>query len=248
MGAIKNAWRGAQLIGGMMLLGVTIIGTAADLTGIPRILDGDTVEINGVKIRLEGIDAPETDQLCLDVNGHRWTCGIDARDQLIAKGGGKSWTCRVSSSDRYGRSLAICNVDGEDVGRWLVRAGWALSFTRYSHVYDPDEKAARDAGAGLWSGAFIAPWDWRNRSKATPILGKASVPMNAQKLLLSPASADEAPSPDCVIKGNVNRQGECIYHLPGGRSYSLINMHLRGKRWFCTEAEAEAAGCRKAMR
>jgi hypothetical protein len=68
-------------------------------------------------------------------------------------------------------------------------------------------------------------------------------------VLLSPASAAEAPSTDCVIKGNVNRRGECIYHLPGGQFYSLIKMDLtKGKRWFCTEAEAEAAGCRKAMR
>jgi endonuclease YncB( thermonuclease family) len=219
--------------GVLLLLWLTIIGpaAAAELTGIPRIVDGDTVEIGGVKIRLEGIDAPETDQLCLNAKGQRWTCGIDARDQLINKAGGKPWTCRVSGSDRYGRSLATCKVDGEDVESWMVRAGWALSFTRYSHVYDAEEKVARDARAGLWSGAFIAPWDWRSRSKSTVILGAASVPADAQKMLLSPASAAEAPSIDCVIKGNVNRRGECIYHLPGGQFYSLIKMDLtKGKR------------------
>ena len=233
----------------LLLLGLATAPTVADVIGVARVVDGDTVEIGTLRIRLQGIDTPEADQLCLDAHGRPWSCGIEARDQLIKKAGGKAWTCSVSGQDRYGRLLATCFVEGEDIERWMVRAGWALSFARYSHRYDADEQTARDAGAGLWSGAFIAPWDWRSRNKSTVILGAASVPADAQKILLSPASAAEAPSPDCVIKGNVNRRGECIYHLPGGRSYGIVKMDMRkGKRWFCTEAEAEAAGCRKALR
>jgi hypothetical protein len=79
------------------------------------------------------------------------------------------------------------------------------------------------------------------------ILGAAGVPVNAQAILLGAVSAAEAPSPDCTIKGNINRSGECIYHEPGGRWYSLVKMDLsKGKRWFCSAAEAEAAGCRAA--
>jgi endonuclease YncB( thermonuclease family) len=222
---------------------------AADISGVPRIVDGDTVEIGQVKIRLSGIDAPETDQVCLDGNGEKWACGIVARDQLIRHSNGQPWECTTTGNDQYGRSLANCFIEGEDVSKWMVRSGWALSFVRYSHAYDADEVVARDAHAGLWSGAFIAPWDWRHRNKMTIILGAASVPVNAQTILLGAVSASEAPSPECVIKGNVNRKGERIYHLPGQLNYAQINMAKGlGERWFCTEAEADAAGWRKAVR
>jgi endonuclease YncB( thermonuclease family) len=219
---------------------------ANELLGIARIVDGDTVQIGTVKIRLEGIDAPETDQLCLNREGKRWTCGIEARDRLIQKSGGKVWACRTNSADRYGRALATCEVEGININRWLVREGWALSFIRYSHEYDSDEAVARQAKVGLWSGAFIAPWDWRSRTKSTVVLGAVNVPKDAQSILLSAASAIDAPTPECTIKGNMSRNGECIYHLPGGRYYGLVKMDLnKGKRWFCSEAEAVAAGCRR---
>jgi endonuclease YncB( thermonuclease family) len=216
------------------------------ISGIPRIVDGDTVEIGATKIRLVGIDAPETDQLCIDKNGGRWPCGVTARDELIRHVGSQPWSCLVTGKDRYGRALARCESGGEDIEKWMVRNGWALSFVRYSHVYDKEEGEARAGKAGLWAGAFIAPWDWRSRNRGTAILGAVSVPTNAQRVLLSSASAAEAPSPDCEIKGNLNRRGECIYHVPGTRYYSAIKMDIsKGKRWFCSPAEAEAAGCRE---
>jgi hypothetical protein len=78
----------------------------------------------------------------------------------------------------------------------------------------------------------IAPWDWRHRDKRTVILGALSVPVAAQAKLLAPASSADAPSPECIIKGNVNRQGERIYHLPGQGAYAAINIDAH-KRWFC---------------
>lgn len=232
-----------------LAIGFSSSALAADVTGIPRIVDGDTVEIAHVKIRLNGIDAPETDQLCIDAKGGRWSCGLTARDELIKHSAGRSWSCRITGTDRYGRSLGSCSIDGDDVEGWMVRSGWALSFTRYSHSYDATETQAKAAKAGLWAGAFIAPWDWRSRNAKTVVLGSAAVPVNAQTILLGAASAEEAPSPECTIKGNVNRQGECIYHLQGTRYYPLINMDLsKGKRWFCTEDEAKAAGCRAPLR
>ena len=110
--------------------------------------------------------------------------------------------------------MARCEVDGEDIQKWLVKSGWALSYVRFSHDYDADEKAAREAKAGMWQGAFIAPWDWRVRNKKTAILGAAKPPDNANAILLASASGPVAPSPDCTIKGNVNGAGECIYHTP----------------------------------
>ena len=222
---------------------------AAEITGIPRIVDGDTVEIGQVKMRLSGIDAPETDQICLDAKGERWACGIAARDELIMHSNGQAWECTTTDTDQYSRSLASCFIEGEDVSKRMVRSGWALSFVRYSHAYDADEIAARGNRVGLWSGSFIAPWDWRHRNKTTTILGAASVPVNAQTILLGAVSASDAPSPECVIKGNINRKGERIYHLPGQLNSAQINMAKGlGERWFCTEVEAEAAGWRKAIR
>jgi endonuclease YncB( thermonuclease family) len=231
-------------VGGLVSQNVAFGGDST-IVGIPRIVDGDTVEIGTTKIRLVGIDAPETDQLCLDREGKRWACGVTSRDELVRHAGSKPWTCHISGGDKYGRSLAKCEVAAEDIEQWMVRNGWALSFVRYSHTYDKEEVEAREAKAGLWAGAFIAPWDWRGRNRGTAILGAVSVPTDAQAILLSSASAAEAPSPDCEIKGNINRQGECIYHLPGTRYYSSVKMDLsKGKRWFCSSAEAEAAGCR----
>ena len=116
------------------------------------------------------------------------------------------------ATDRRGRIVARCEVDGEDIQKWMVRSGWALAFARISRDYEPDEKAAREAKAGMWQGAFIAPWDWRVRNKKTAILGAAKPPEDARAILLASASGSVAPSPDCTIKGNVNRSGECIYH------------------------------------
>jgi hypothetical protein len=101
---------------------------------------------------------------------------------------------------------------------------------------------------GLWSGAFIAPWDWRHRDKETVIHGATSVPISPQTILLAPASADGAPSPDCIIKGNVNHKGERIYFRPGQLDYAHVNMAKPGVRWFCTEDEAKAGGWRPAAR
>lgn len=222
---------------------------AAEVSGLPRIVDGDTVQIGETKIRLNGIDAPETDQLCLDAKGKKWACGITARDELVKYSHDRPWVCHITGVDKYGRSLATCDISGTDIDRWMVKSGWALAFVRYSREYVADELMAKTNHAGLWSGAFIAPWDWRGRNKQTDILGAASVPVNAQTILLSSVSAQEAPDPACTIKGNVNRSGECIYHEPGGRWYAKVKMDLsKGKRWFCSVAEAEAAGCRAPKR
>jgi endonuclease YncB( thermonuclease family) len=222
---------------------------AADITGIPKIREGDQIQIGSSRIRLGGIDAPSVDQLCLNTKGERWTCGVAARDELIKHVDNKTWVCHVRRPDRRGRLIARCDVDGEDIQKWMVSSGWAMSYVRVSHDYDADEKVAREAKAGMWQGAFIAPWDWRVRNKKTVILGAAKPPENANAILLASASGSVAPSPDCMIKGNVNHAGECIYHQPSSRWYARIEMKIsKGTRWFCSTEEAEAAGCRETKR
>lgn len=241
---MRNTWvAGCALV----LLAVGAVH-GAEIAGVPRIVDGDTLVIGSERIRLEGIDAPETDQVCLGASGVRWTCGIDARDKLNEHIAGREVSCVSSGTDRYHRTLAICYAAGEDLNSWMVQAGLALAYVQYSKRYAAHETSARDQQRGIWAGAFIAPWDWRHRDKQTVILGALSVPASAQAQLLAPASSEGAPSPECTIKGNVNRDGERIYHMPGQRNYAQVNMHDSAKRWFCSEAEAQAAGWRRAAR
>src|SRR4051812_7663505 len=98
-----------------MLLLLPAVAAAADITGVPKIRDGDQLVIGNTRIRLGGIDAPSSDQLCLNNKGERWTCGIAARDELIRHAGNKSWACHARQTDRRGRIVARCEVDGEDI-------------------------------------------------------------------------------------------------------------------------------------
>ncbi len=238
-----------KLILALILSLMPALAQAADITGVPKFRDADQVVIGTTRVRLAGIDAPALDQLCLNPKGERWTCGSAARDALTKFSGDKSWTCTPVRTDRFGRSVAKCLVEGEDISKWMVRNGWALAYTQFSKDYEADEKAARDAKAGLWAGAFIAPWDWRVRNKKTTILGAVKVPDTANAILLASASGPVAPSPTCTIKGNVNRSGVCIFHQPTSRWYAKIKMRVsKGTRWFCSVEDAIAAGCRETRR
>ena len=164
----------------------------ANLDGVPDVLDGDTLFVAGARVRLEGIDAPEMDQVCLTSSGECWRCGEEARDHLAEKIGRQFISCHATGKDRYKRTLADCKLGDVDLNAWMVREGLALSFTRYSHRYDGDEAGARESRRGLWAGAFIAPWDWRRRDKATIIRGAEAVPLKGRALLLR-----EAPDTAC---------------------------------------------------
>lgn len=219
---------------------------AEQVQAVPLIVDADTIYAGRTKIRLSGIDAPEMDQVCIDAAGKDWNCGVEAKGRLQAFSHDRPWVCELTGTDIYGRHLGSCTVGGEDVSGWLVRNGWALAFRRYSTEYVADEDVAREQRQGLWSGAFIAPWDWRHRSADTLILGAAAVPVQAQSRLLSSAAVALPPDSACIIKGNLKGAGECIYHMPGGRFYDRLDMQRSpSRRWFCSEAEAQAAGCRR---
>src|SRR5258705_13876741 len=102
---------------------------AADITGIPKIREGDHIQIGNTRIRLGGIDAPSVDQLCLNNKGEGWTCGVAARDEIIKHADNKTWTCHTRQTiDRPGRTVARGGVDGEDIQKWLGKNGGALGF------------------------------------------------------------------------------------------------------------------------
>ncbi|SFO41703.1 hypothetical protein SAMN04487859_1475 [Roseovarius lutimaris] len=140
-----------------------------------------------------------------------------------------------------------CFVDGSDINAAMVSGGWALAFRRYSDVYADQEQESQRRQAGLWSGAFIALWDWRKRNQQTEILGALTVPLDAQNRLVPRPFASASSRTGCRIKGNISGNGVHIYHLPGQRDYDKTRITERkGERWFCTEDAAQAAGWRRA--
>ena len=138
----------------------------ADVIGEARIIDGDTIQVSGERVRLLGIDAPESRQSCM-LSGVDWPCGQNATRALTSATNGKVVTCKGGRRDRYGRLIAICYVGADDLNARMVRDGWALAYRRYGSDYVSQEGEARSAGSGIWQGQFIEPWDWRRQSRAS---------------------------------------------------------------------------------
>lgn len=209
-----------------------------DLSGRARVIDGDSMDVGGTRVRLHGLDAPEGKQSCL-VGGQRWPCGQRAARALAELIDGRIVACEERDRDR-GRVYAVCRRDALDVNAWLVAAGWAVAYRRYSENYVEDESEAKAARRGIWRGEFVMPWDWRQ--------GKRLQRAATDSLAASPAT--ERQSRRCDIKGNIShKSGARIYHMPSDRDYAGTRISVeRGERWFCSEREARAAGWRRAGR
>lgn len=141
------------------------------LSGTATAIDGDGLRIDGVSVRLWGIDAPEMDQTCIAASGVHYDCGRISRDALAGLALGKTVTCNIMGIDRYDRKLAECfAADRPDVSinAAMVRDGMAVAFERYARAYVADQDAARRASRGLWAGVFELPSAYRRRSHASP--------------------------------------------------------------------------------
>lgn len=194
--------------------------------GPARVIDGDTLELAGQRVRLEGIDAPESAQSCAKADGAAWPCGQAAASALRALVAGKTVVCDRTGEDKYGRTLGLCFAEGNDINGALVRGGYAWAFVKYSQAYVALEAQARAAKAGVWQGSAQAPWDFRHQEWQT---------------------AEVAAPQGCAIKGNISNKGH-IYHVPWSPWYERVTIsEARGERWFCSEADAMAAGWRAAL-
>ena len=194
-----------------------------------RVIDADTIVLDGMKVRLSGIDAPETAQLCLNEKGKHYFCGLKATQELIKLVDSintKSFECKYNGSDKYGRFIGDCWADGIYINAWLVKNGWAMAYRRYSNEFVGEEIEAKKKKVGIWSGTFIEPWKWRKGTR-----------LSSEKILTLEG---------CPIKGNISSGGEKIYHVPGGQYYAGTKItETKGEKWFCSEKEALSLGWRK---
>ena len=135
-------------------------GGEAEIAGPAHVVDGDTLTVAGQRIRLHGVDAPESSQIC-ERDGQPWRCGAEVTEALRRKVAGQAVACTPLDRDRFGRVVARCAAGGEDLGGWLVGEGFAVAYTDFSWRYVPQELRARWEGRGLWSGRFVTPSEYR---------------------------------------------------------------------------------------
>ncbi|WP_296475790.1 thermonuclease family protein [Roseinatronobacter sp.] len=217
------------------LLAMPVWAAQRELAGIPRVIDGDTLEVAGQRIRLGGIDAPEMNEECLDNSGQRWACGVWAKDMAQAMLADEILQCVDLGQRSYDRIVGRCYMGGQDVAVALIEAGAVRPCLRFAReqgqeqTYLRAEQHAKRVNAGLYSGPLNPIAGFCEPTRSTVPISASTVP----------------PSPDCTIKGNVSSNGR-IYHLPGQRHYDQVTMRSDQTRWFCSEAEARAAGWRPA--
>ncbi|WP_229664632.1 thermonuclease family protein [Sphingomonas metalli] len=203
------------------------LAAQAAFSGPAAVVDGDTLRVGSERVRLFGVDAPELSQIC-DAEGAKVACGRRAAQWLRSRVQGHTLQCSAVDKDRYGRLVARCRIGGVDLGQSIVESGWATAYRKYSLQYVDAEARARAARRGIWALGFERPDAYRRARIAN--------------------SAPQVP-PDarCLVKGNVSSKGVRIFHLPGSRDYPAVRINAgKGERWFCSAAEATAAGWRPA--
>jgi len=162
--------------------------SAETIKGHPKVTDGDTLvfsdnakgawldawmkgkKVKQIRIRMEGIDAPESKQWCLTESGKEYPCGKEATEALEEFIGDKEVLCDSQGRGKYGRIIAFCYAGKEDLNQLMVRYGHALAYRKYSKKYVKDEDVARNNKAGMWAGEFQKPWIWRKRDKNASLL------------------------------------------------------------------------------
>lgn len=236
-----------------LLLGlIESTGLAAAASAVVK--DGDTIQLGEVVFRLDGIDAPELDQNCIDDHADPWACGVEARDQLVKLVGGRSVRCDDLGADklRKNRRIGVCTADGDTVSlnQQIARAGLAVSAEHAVKIHVKDDAAeARTALRGIWKGCFIAPAEFRADKKDGALLG-ASCRADRDREIRAVLFPDApAMPPGCAIKGKYAVRARVtgnigIYHLQGCPSYPATT---EPDRWFCSEDDARAAGFRRAF-
>ncbi len=241
------------LLGGV--IAVFLIAATPSWAADVSVTDGDTLILNGVTYRLDGIEAPQTDQTCLNDKGAAWTCGIEARDRLRDYVLKREVRCtdRGADSAHRKRRVGECWVAGEttSVNQWMVQEGWALNLDRSAKGRFKAERDKASANAmGLWKGCFVSPESLRRFTISTASLLGAACPKTNNWRVRETLFPEQPVMPSgCTIKGRMVLRSQLtgylgIYHLPSCRSYERTK---QSNRWFCSEEEAQAEGFRKSF-
>jgi endonuclease YncB( thermonuclease family) len=200
------------------LVSLSLFASVAQSRGVHAVVvNGNTLIVGPKRIYLRGVDAPETDQLCL-VGRIQWACGKQAARELTNKIGGKPINCKIRENDD-----ADCWGGGVNLGSWMVSNGWAAASGPTS-IYAGLERRAKQAKRGIWRSEFVRPWSWRRGLRAG-------------------TSATNSEARTCPIKGDITAAGERIYIVPRHRQYHRIQIDTGNKeRWFCSVKQAQRAG------
>ena len=134
------------------------------INGKPRIIDGDTIHIKSNKIRLHGIDAPETKQTC-KIDNEEWYCGKQSTKELKKLINKQNVECVINDVDVYNRYIAICYIDEININQWMVKNGWAIAYRYYSKDYINEEEYANNNKLGIWKSKFMEPYLFRKKNK-----------------------------------------------------------------------------------
>ena len=165
----RRRWRdiplAISLMVSLLFAGWLAPAARADMSGPAEVLDGDTLEVGGQRIRLYGIDAPDSRQTC-ERESRLWPCGARAAQTLGRLVDQRPVICYERDRDALGRVHAVCYAAGRELNAAMVQAGMALAYRDRPTDYGPVERRAQTAGRGLWSGAFVAPWDWSDEAVA----------------------------------------------------------------------------------
>ncbi|WP_456777166.1 thermonuclease family protein [Bradyrhizobium sp. USDA 4369] len=226
----------------------------ASLAATASARSGDTLQLGETVYRLDGIDAPEVDQLCIDDHADPWSCGVEAREQLTRLIAGRAVRCDDLGPDKplKSRRIGLCTVDGDklSLNQQMARAGYAVSADPAIKYRAKDDIAsAKEALRGIWKGCFVAPGEFRTDKKDGALLGASCRSDRDREIrdVLFP-DAPSAP-PGCSIKGKFAVRARVtgnigIYHLQGCPSYPATT---EPDRWFCSEDDARASGFRRAF-
>jgi endonuclease YncB( thermonuclease family) len=235
------------------ILILTILAAGPTSAAAPTVRDGGTIDLGDATYRLDGIDVPAFDQICIDDHADPWACGVEARDQLAGLINGREVHCEDLGPDGSYRKwrLGLCTAEGEttSLNQLLVRRGFALNMAAAAGSrFGPDEAEAKNSRRGLWKGCLAAPQDFRSGRKDGALLGAACRADKDREIREVLFPLEPAMPSGCGIKGKYALRARVtgnigIYHLQVCRSYPALT---RPDRWFCSEDDAKASGFRKA--
>lgn len=242
----------SSAISALAAIGLALVASPV-LAASAVVRDGNTIELGKVTYRLNGIDAPELDQSCIDDHADPWSCGTAARDQLVKLIGGRPVHCddHGSAKNFRRRHRGVCTVTGEttSLNQEMIAKGFALDLepSGKGH-FRKDQASARDRRLGLWKGCFVSPQEFRHGKKDGALLGRSCRADKDREIRAVLFPRHPAMPPGCSIKARFAIRARLtghvgIYHLQGCPSYPAT---ARPDRWFCSEDDAQAEGFRRA--